>query len=112
MDTRPINHHANHAAECITNMHTNGISFDGCLKAEGQIHRFSSDSKKNKKDEWYIAYSGISQKGNEYLICIYGSWSSSSTLEGKYIFKSWRHDHFLDEEERKELQKAIQQKGK
>lgn len=96
--------------KCLLEMSKNGISCLESIKDDGEIHRFSMDSKKNKKDEWYIAWSGISQKGNEYLICIYGSWSSSSTIEGKYTFKSWHHDHCLDEEERRELQKTIQQK--
>ncbi len=96
--------------KCLLEMSENGISFLESIKDDGEIHRFSMDSKKNKKDEWYVAWSGISQKGNTYLICIYGSWSSCDTLEGKYTFKSWSQDHFLDAEERRQLHKELQLK--
>jgi putative DNA primase/helicase len=96
--------------KCLFEMSKSGVPFDGPIIDNGEIQRFSSDSKKNKKDEWYIAWSGISQKENEYLICIYGSWSSSNTLEGKHTFKSWDQDHFLDEDERKQLHKELQLK--
>jgi phage/plasmid primase-like uncharacterized protein len=95
---------------CLLEMSKNGIPFDGPVVVAGEVQRFSIDSKKNKKDEWYIAWSGISQRGNEYLICIYGSWSSSNTLEGKHTFKSWDSDHFLDEDERRQLQEELQLK--
>ena len=91
-------------------MSQSGIPFSGPIIADENVHRFSMDSKKNKKDEWYIAWSGISQKGNAYLICQYGSWSSSVTLEIKHIFKSWHQDSLVDKQELQQLQNEVQQK--
>lgn len=110
MNNRPINHPANLVAECITQMHTNGISFDGSLKADGELHRFSRDSKKNQPDEWYVCYEGISQKGNPYLVCRYGTWSGG---QENYTYKSYdfgsgfSQDELIEirlkEDERKQL---------
>ncbi len=61
--------------ECLQQMQENGISFQGPLNTNGEIHRFSMDSKKRQPDEWYIAYQGTHQNGNPYLCCTYGTWS-------------------------------------
>jgi len=71
---------------CIAHMQANGIPYDGCLKADGELHRFSRDSKKNQPDEWYVCYEGISQKGNSYLVCRYGTWSGG---QENYTYKSY-----------------------
>lgn len=86
MATHPINHSANLITECIAHMHANGISFDGSLKTDGELHRFSRDSRKNQPDEWYVCYEGISQKGNPYLVCRYGTWSGG---QENYTYKSY-----------------------
>ncbi len=96
--------------KCLLEMSENGIPFLGPVIGDGKVHRFSADSKKNKKDEWYIAWSGISQKGNAYLICIYGSWNPSVTLEIKHTFKSWHQDYLINGEELQQLQNEVQQK--
>ena len=70
---------------CLNEMALNGLPFDGPLITDGQIHRYSCDNKKNQPDEWYTAYSGISQRGNPYLHCLYGSWSQGS----KFEYRSW-----------------------
>lgn len=41
--------------ECLQQMQENGISFQGPLNANGEIHRFSIDSKKRQPDEWYVS---------------------------------------------------------
>lgn len=96
MNTRLINHPANLVAECIAHMHVNGISFDGSLKADGELHRFSRDSKKNQPDEWYVCYEGISQNGNPYLVCRYGTWSSG---QENYTYKSYDFGSSFSQEE-------------
>ena len=40
--------------ECIQEMNSNGIYFEGSLKRDGELYRFSSDRKKNQPDEWYV----------------------------------------------------------
>lgn len=95
---------------CLLEMSQNGTPFSGPIITNGKVHRFSADFKKNKKDEWYIAWSGISQKGNAYLICQYGSWNPSVTLEIRHIFKSWHQNHLIDGEELQHLQSEVQQK--
>jgi hypothetical protein len=49
--------------ECLIAIAANGLAFEGLITVDGKIHRYSSDQKKNEPDEWYVAYSGISQKG-------------------------------------------------
>jgi hypothetical protein len=92
-------------AECLSQMTANKIPFDDPLNVQGKIHRFSIGSKKNK-DGWYIAWDGISAKGNPYLICIYGSWKTG----GRFEYRSWLENLLLDEEERNELQKHLKEK--
>ncbi len=42
--------------ECLLQMQENGISFHGPLNTNGEIHRFSIDSKKRQPDEWCVAF--------------------------------------------------------
>lgn len=42
-------------AEIVEHMRTSVIEYSGSIKLDGQIHRFSMDSKHNQKDEWYSA---------------------------------------------------------
>ncbi len=95
---------------CIDDMAKNGIEFHGSIISDGEIHRFSSAPNRRQKDEWYVAYSGISLRNNEYLCCIYGSWSDFGSTDGKYCFKSYDKDHRFDVIERKELQNEFKQK--
>ena len=108
MDTRPINP-ANLVAECIAHMHANGILFDGCLKTDGQLHRFSMDSKKGQPDEWYRCYQGISSKGNLYLICYYGTWSGGQET---FIYNSYEASRSISQEERAEIYAKEEQRKK
>lgn len=71
--------------DCLNDMAVNGLPLGGPLVTDGKIHRYSTDNKKNQPDEWYVAFSGISQKKNPYLCCHYGSWSQGV----KFEFKSW-----------------------
>ncbi len=68
-------------------MCSNGIPFEEPFISDGKIHRFSIDSKKRDKDEWYVVYSG-EFKETPYFICIYGSWSTG--FKGEY--NSWKED--------------------
>lgn len=87
-------------ADCLQNMAANGLEYSGQLIADGKIRRYSTDNQKNKCDEWYVAYEGVSSYGNQYLICTYGSWSQ----DVKHVFKSYEHDKSLiNVEERKEF---------
>lgn len=91
--------------ELCDHMSANGIHYDYPIHFDGHIHRFSRDSKRNQQDEWYIAYQGLSPKGKEYFVVIYGSWSDGS----KFTYKSW-DSHRYDENERVEFHRALQQR--
>jgi phage/plasmid primase-like uncharacterized protein len=91
-------------SECLSHMAANGIPIPGPIIADGKIHRFSIDQKKNKTDEWYVAFGGVSSKLNPYLNCKYGSWSTGE----KYFFQSWNEKTFQDEEELQELRRTAQ----
>lgn len=98
--------------KCLLDMSKNGIVFSGPIISDEKIHRFSSDLKKNKKDEWYIAYRGLSLNNNEYLTCVYGSWNNTKTVDSKYIFNSWDEDSAFDKVEREHLQHELQKRKK
>ena len=66
-------------------MSANGIDFQGDLLLDGKIHRFSSDSNKSKKDEWYVGNTW-DYKGHAYATVSYGSWSNP---DEKHTYKSW-----------------------
>lgn len=89
--------------KCLLEMTQNGISLSESLIQDGKIHRFSIGPNKKKKSEWYVAYSGISAKGNPYFSCTYGSWNCSQFVERKRIFKSWEKDKAFDAAERNHL---------
>ena len=40
-----------------------GIPFDGQIIANGELHRYSCDEKKNKPDEWFVGFHGFSRRG-------------------------------------------------
>lgn len=82
--------------ECLQQMQENGISFQGPLNANGEIHRFSIDSKKRQPDEWYIAFQGVHQNGNPYLCCTYGTWSGG---QHKHCYKSYKSENWITQEE-------------
>lgn len=82
--------------ECLQQMQENGISFQGPLNTNGEIHRFSMDSKKRQPDEWYIAYQGTHQNGNPYLCCTYGTWSGG---QHKHCYKSYKSENDITQEE-------------
>jgi P4 family phage/plasmid primase-like protien len=86
-------------------MSINGIDCDQPIHFDGRIHRFSRDNKRNQRDEWYIAYQGISAKGNHYFVVTYGSWSDGS----KFTYTSWNNKDY-DEKEREELHLAFQKR--
>lgn len=96
---------------CLKEMALNGLPFDGPLVADGQIHRYSCDNKKNQPDEWYTAYSGVSPKGNAYLHCMYGSWSQGP----KFEYRSWETSSNtgtqLTAEERRHLQEETKKRS-
>ncbi len=71
--------------ECRCFMKSKQIPFDGPLKIDGEIHRFSIDSKGSKKDEWYVAKYWLFRE-KLYFCCSFGSWS----LGRKEIFQSWK----------------------
>lgn len=88
-------------------MADNGIPCDKEIVVDGKIHRFSRDHKRNKPDEWYIAFEWYSPKNYQYSTVLYGSWSDGTN----FIFRSWDSDsRVLDEKERREIQAAFQQR--
>ena len=98
----------NFLLECHNHMASNNIPYGGEIIADGNCHRFSIDSNQHKKDEWYIAFEGISNKGSYYLCVSYGSWSQGA----KYIFQSWEHGSQLSREERVLMQVQIDEHRK
>jgi phage/plasmid primase-like uncharacterized protein len=80
-------------------MEEKGFYLNENLIVDEAIHRFSKDGERSKKDEWYIAYEGVSSKGIHYLTCPFGSWKTDE----KYIFRSWDNNNMLCEEERREF---------
>lgn len=82
---------------CLAHMASNGIHFPGPLQETepGQYHRFSADSKKNQKDEFY-ACSKWEFKGRLYLSCYYGTWEGGKK---EYAFKSFENDPYLSKED-------------
>lgn len=81
-NSSPTNY--NLEVECLRHMESNGIPFVGPLQADGEIYRFSIDSIRSKKDEWYVARTW-DFRGKLYLWCSYGSWSQDK----KFTFQSW-----------------------
>lgn len=85
--------------KCLHHMAENGIPFKGSIQADGAIHRFSIDHKRNQKDEWYTAYKGVNRGGHDYLVCSYGSWSNQSS----YTFNSYAHTNLFTPQEQQQL---------
>ncbi len=103
-----LNHFINHELDCLSHMHANGISFDGPLKCDGKLHRFSMDAKKNQPDEWYRCYQGVSSKGNAYLNCYYGTWSGEQET---FVYNSYEANQWISQEEQAEIcAKEVQRK--
>lgn len=92
-------------SQCLLDMASNDIPIVGPLNADERVHRIQIGSKRNK-DGWYVAWRGLSDKGNPYLNCIYGSWKTGDRFE----YRSWIENTYLDEEERVELQKHLKEK--
>ena len=86
-------------AECLQFMAERGLNFSGPIQADDKVHRFSADNNQHKPDEWYKASEGHSDKGNQYLICTAGSWSSGEHC----TYQSWKNDNSFSAEDRKEF---------
>jgi len=82
---------------CLAHMASNGIHFPGPLQETepGKYYRFSGDSKKNQKDEFY-ACSKWEFKGRPYLSCYYGTWEGGKK---EYTFMSFDNDPHLSKED-------------
>ncbi len=89
---------------CKRHMADNGLACpDHIIASQGRLYRYSADNNKNKADEWYVAYEGVSKSGKPYLRCIYGSWSTGE----KHEFKSWDEDNIFDPEEHKVIAASL-----
>ena len=84
--------------ECRLYMSEVGLPLDTPIIADGRIKRYSADARKNKPDEWYVAYEGFSSRGNAYLNCVFGSWSEGSQYEYKSFDRFDRYDAHEKEE--------------
>lgn len=93
--------------KCLAHMASNGIIFSGSLQADGKLHRFSMDQKKNKPDEWYIAWQFIGRTNVPGIYCNYGTWSGGYQ---KFTFISWKQDNQIDEQERQYLEETMRAK--
>jgi len=85
--------------DCIAHMSQNGFPIDN-IRDDGQIHRFSIDSKKGQPDEWYVARAWEHNR-RPLLCCCYGSWSSGE----KHYYRSWENSQptFHSDSEKKEF---------
>lgn len=79
-------------------MSNNGLTFNGELIADGLIHRYSCDAKRNP-DEWYCAF----QEGDQ-LTCAYGSWSTGE----QYVYSTFKNTEFRTNNELKQRIKNAQ----
>ncbi len=93
--------------ELHNHMTENGLPCEDQIITDGRIHRYSTDTQRNKRDEWYIAYEGTSLQDRLYLTVIYGSWSTGN----QYIFKSYDKCNISDME-RQHLQSEFEKKKK
>jgi|SaaInlLV_10m_DNA_2_1039722.scaffolds.fasta_scaffold00190_8 phage/plasmid primase-like uncharacterized protein len=92
--------------QCRLFMVEKGLELSQSMIIDGNIHRYSASAKRNKLDEWYVAYEGISDHGNQYLVCTFGSWKTDE----KYVFKSWDAEETFNTEERNEFAKIYKAK--
>ena len=88
-------------------MAAHGIPFDGSLQADRQIHRFSADGDKKKRDEWLIGHAWVF-RGKDYLAVSYGSWSHP---DAKYRYESWKENEqpALSDGEKDELNRRLKE---
>ncbi len=93
--------------ELRNHMAENGLPCTDQIITDGRIHRYSIDTQRNKRDEWYIANEGNSLQNRLYLTAIYGSWSTGN----QYVFKSYEKCDISDLE-RQHLQSEFEQKKK
>lgn len=94
-------------ALCIQDMAANNQPINGPLIVNnGRFNRYSSDRNQSKKDEWYIAWTGITSWEDEYLICVYGSWS----LDSKHVFKNFNNSATYSTSQKQELNNLLQEK--
>jgi putative DNA primase/helicase len=88
--------------ECLSEMATNELPFDGQLVSDGKIHRYSCDRKKNESDEFYAAFQGTSDKGNPYLNVFYGTWGGGYKT---FTYHSFKKDKSFTKTERESTNK-------
>ena len=91
---------------CFARMAECGLPLEGQLIFNDKVNRYSVDAKRNKRDEWYVAYEGVSSRNKAYLIVIFGSWSDNS----KYEYKSFEKENDLSADEITELKQVLQDK--
>ncbi|MCB1180509.1 MAG: toprim domain-containing protein [Chlamydiia bacterium] len=93
--------------ELHNHMAANGLACDKEIIFDEKIHRYSSDTKKNQPDEWYVGFEWVSSRNNLCLVVVYGSWSAGA----KFAFYSWdSRNQYLDEKERHELHLALKER--
>jgi len=85
--------------ECRHFMANNGLPLEGPLITDGLIHRYSTEPRRGKRDEYYIAFEGTTSYGNPFLVCIFGSWR----LGTKYEYKSYAQDTVYSDREVKDF---------
>ncbi len=87
--------------ECLSQMARDGIHFPKTrLETDGILRRFSRDQCQDKEDEFYWCRSGVSQNGNPWLSCYYGTWSGGKK---DYKYSSYRGDPKFSQMERETL---------
>ncbi len=91
--------------DCERHMADNGLRCDAGIIADGLLRRYSADEKKNKKDEWYVAHTGVLGQGTQYLNCTYGSWPTDVTLK----FRSHDDSNLYSQQEREEFAAVCKQ---
>ena len=94
----------NYKQECISYMSEVDLPLDKDLIVDENIHRYSADENKHKLDEWYVAYEGVTGRGNEYLSVAFGSWSKGTT----YHYNSFDNSASFGVSEIEKLRKEAQ----
>ena len=67
--------------KALSFMAEQGLPCDDQLIFDSKIRRYSSDVKRNQKDEWYVSFQGFTSKNKPYLYVIFGSWSTGIKFE-------------------------------
>ena len=103
---RNARHYQDLQQECRNHMAENGLAPAASIIADGKIHRYSADGKRDR-DEWYVANERSTSSGYPYLNCSYGTWSNGGL---KHNYKSFEKNTNFSDAEKKVLREECKKK--